>query len=530
LPAPQEAPKGSDAAVDVGTFEEFCADIEITLKGGGRQSFAPSTWNLSQRRLHRDRTGRDITLKGRQQGVSTYELAQDLYTAVKLTGVHVLAITHDDDTARTFHQVWSTMMVGLERAKKLPATETDRVGEIVFAGTGSTLRVTVAGATERTASKKGRGRALERLHCTEVSHWGAAQTTLDAATEGVRPGGQVVLESTAYGASGAFYDQWKRADDPSNPFRRHFLPWWWHREYRVPVPHDFDALPRDRHEEAMRELGLDDEQLAWWRQKVAARPDVEALLQQYPYAAAVAFRASGGNYIDGATCDWLEENARDPIRRVPLRADDGRDLGELLVYEEPVRGEAYVAGGDVAEGLGPNGDASAWDFTHRRTGLTVATWWSDRHEPADMALAGAQIGKLYNLALLAPERNNHGGTVIATLVRVANYPCIYEHEDGKLGWVTSPATRPLLFDEQADAWRRRTLPTSDRRVAAEARTLTRVNGKPQARGKGTAGGARDDAFVAHAIGTQVRLRKPVTGRAGSHDAVRSETADMDTRW
>ena len=448
---------------------------------------------------------------------------------LKIAGVHVLAITHDDDTARTFHQVWSTMMVGLERVGKLPRTETDRVGEVVFAN-GSTLRVTVAGATDRTASKKGRGRALERMHGTEVSHWGAAQTTLDAAREAVRDGGQIVLESTAYGASGAFYDQWQRADASSNAYTRHFLPWWWHREYRALVPVGFDAAPRDQHESAMRDLGLDDEQIAWWRAKVAERPDVDSLLQEYPYSAAVAFRASGGNYLDGATCDWLEAQARDPLRVVELRGKDGRDLGKLCIYDEPAPGEHYLAGGDVAEGLGPDGDASAWDVISRRTGLTVATWWSDRHEPADMALAGAEIGRLYNGALLAPERNKDGATVISTLQRQAQYPFVYDHDDERSGWPTNPATRPPLFDEQADAWRRRTLATPDRRVAAEARTLTRVNGKPQARGKGSKGGARDDAFVARAIATQVRIRKPTTGRAGSRDAVRSETEGMDSRW
>ena len=295
------------------------------------------------------------------------------------------------------------MMVGLERVRKLPRTETDRVGEVVFAN-GSTLRVTVAGATDRTASKKGRGRALERMHGTEVSHWGAAQTTLDAAREAVRDGGQIVLESTAYGASGAFYDQWQRADASSNAYTRHFLPWWWHREYRALVPVGFDAAPRDQHESAMRDLGLDDEQIAWWRAKVAERPDVDSLLAGVPVLGGGGVPRERRELLDGATCDWLEAQARDPLRVVELAARTGATSGSCASTTSPPR-RALPRGRRRGGRPGPDGDASAWDVISRRTGLTVATWWSDRHEPADMALAGAEIGRLYNGALLAP-----GGT------------------------------------------------------------------------------------------------------------------------
>lgn len=503
-------PKGDERALylDTPPFEEWCQYIDIALRGGGVVPFSAANWSTEQRQLNRDRTGRDVILKGRQQTVSTFELARDLWTPLKYPGTHTLIVTQDDETARKFHAVLTLMIRGLERANRLPPVDTDRVGEIVFRATGSSLRVALAGATEHVAQKVGRGGAVFRLHGTEVAFWRAAGTTLGGALEAVPDAGEVVLESTANGAAGEFYQRFTSAavGDESG-YRAHFLPWLIHDEYRRDPGEGFDPDPRDEHERAMRELGADDAQIAWWRAKLAQTGDIERALQEYPYDARVAFRSSGGDYIDAATCDWLATQTRDPIRILEVKTASGPIT--VRIYEEPAQGERYVIGADVAEGIGK--DAHAADCASYSTGLTVATAHSDTIEPYDFGLALNEIGLLFNTALVAPERNKDGATVIAALLR-SGYPNIYQHEDERLGWPTNPATRPPLFDEQAHAWRDRTLPTPDARVAAEARTLTRgPDGKPAARGKGSKGGARDDAFVARAITTQVRQRTNSVG-------------------
>lgn len=527
-PDEKQKPKGDTGAKPLPPFPIFAGSLDILPKEGGRMRFAKSAWNVEQRHLAKHRTRRDITLKGRQQGISTWELAWDLYTPLAKPGTHTLILTHDDDTATAFDEILTEMMVGLERDGLLPPISTNRVGQIVFKETGSTLRIKVAGATERTAKKKGRGRALERLHGTEVAHWGAAGATLASARAAVRDGGVIVLESTANGAAGAFYDEWRRARaGGDNEYATHFLPWWWHEEYRRTPASEFDARPRDEHERAMRKLGVDDGQIAWWRAKLAESGDIEVMLQEYPYSAEVAFRASGGNYIDAATCDWLATHVREPLREYESRGIAVR------VYEEPRDGVAYLIGADCSEGIAH--DAHAGDVVVRSTGRTVATLWGDRTEPGDFAEVLADVGAEYHTAVIAPERNNTGHTVIDRLVNVRRYPKVYVHDDKRHGWLTTPATRPPLFDEQADTWRgkpghpeTRALPSPDARVAAEARTLTRVNGKPQARGKGTKSGARDDAFVARAIATQVRQRIG-TGKVTEHESIEKRvTAQLGT--
>src|SRR3954468_2027391 len=64
------------------SFEHFCSLIQIRPKTGHAFYFRPETWHTEQKQFQRDRTGRDIVLKGRQVGFSTLELARDLYYAL----------------------------------------------------------------------------------------------------------------------------------------------------------------------------------------------------------------------------------------------------------------------------------------------------------------------------------------------------------------------------------------------------------------------------------------------------------------
>jgi hypothetical protein len=63
------------------------------------------------------------------------------------------------------------------------------------------------------------------------------------------------------------------------------------------------------------------------------------------------------------------------------------------------------------------------------------------------------IGRWYNAALLGPEVNNMGHSVVNTLLNVTFYPNLYYHDqynaeagknETKPGWPTNTVTRPIL--------------------------------------------------------------------------------------
>lgn len=506
------------AALTIITFPAFTRLLRIKTKSGGITTFDHAKWHPEQQRFHQARSGRDLILKARQVGMTTLELARDVHYARTHEGTQTLIVSQDADLAEVLFQAAHLMVDGLVDLGLCPKPKYSTRREIVFADNHSAIRVVEAGSTETSASKKGRSGTINRLHATEVAFWGAAHETMTALTAAVPADGEVVIESTANGAQGLFYDLCATALKGRGEYRLHFYPWHLHPTYQREPAEDFDPRPRDDWERRLRDAGCTDAQIAWWRSLVddPARGGIEKVLQEYPVDPTSCFRSPGGAYIPAEACDWIAQFGREPRERVPVFVK-GRHLGELLVYEPARDGENYVAAADVAEGTG--GDGHAVDVSRRRTGETVATFASDSIEAGDLGLALAFIARRYNDALVAPERNNHGAATLRALreeqSEVTPYHHIYYAEDGKLGWVTTPASRPPLFDELrmaiVDAATRKDAScviTPDLGTIAECKTLVRDprDGKPRARGKGTKGGATDDRFVAKAIGWQVRQR------------------------
>jgi hypothetical protein len=118
--------------------------------------------------------------------------------------------------------------------------------------------------------------------------------------------------------------------------------------------------------------------------------------------------------------------------------------------------------------------------------------------PYELALRVADLGKRYEGALVAVERNNHGAAVLAHLT---NLGCgnIFEQE-GKLGWLTSAASRPAMIENMAAILTVEPELFNSPRLLEECRTFVRrADGSAAA-----ADGAHDDCVMAMAIALAVR--------------------------
>lgn len=499
-------------------LEALGAHLDIKTNDGEIVTFSGDRWHDEQRRFHRERTGRDLALKARQIGMSTLELARDVQYARNHTGVQVVVCGHKTENVEGLFKTVHLMVEGLVRRGYAPKPKTQNTREIEFGDNHSVIRVIEAGTTEAAADSRGRSGTIHRLHITEMAFWEQQLSTAVALRNAVPANGEITIESTANGAGDLFYDMVQEAIEGKGPYRLHFYPWFEHAAYRSAVPVGFDRAPRDEDEVALRALGCDDSQIQWWREALAdpLKGGREKVLQEYPRDPQTCFRTAGGQYVAAAACDRMANGKREPIEKVRVLVErtiagvtSTRDLGEMLVYARPVIGRTYIATLDTSEGIGNDAHASA--VLDHHSGEKCATWANDAIEAGDAGLALAFIARYFNDALAVPERNKDGAAAIRAMqnetTSVTPYTNIYIAEDGREGWHTNPATRPVLFDDLRMAIESGAATTPDARTIAETKTIIRdKDGKPRARGKGSAGGARDDTFVAWAIAWQIRTR------------------------
>lgn len=479
-------------------FRSFAGLLDIVNKGGQRQKL---TLNEIQRAYCRARTGRDVALKPRQVGFTTLEQARDIFHFLTRPGARVVATCQsmtDHTPRKVLAKNYDVMFGSLERLGIRLNWKTKTGSEWVLDDRDASLRIIEAGASEAAAEKKGRAGTITRLHLTETAFYEYADATLNALLECVPApefGSEIVSESTPNGAHGTFYRQCKSAIAGTSGFRFHFFPWFSAREYAVPLDEGERVEPRNERERLLVErYGLRPEQLKWYQRKVASRGDAELVAQEYPNDPDTCFLVSGRCFFDLALIAEAIAGAAEPIAV--------EDRGRLRIWQQPQRGSSYVIGADTAEGGG--GDPSAALVYERGTGQHVATMHG-QYIPWDFAGALVALGRRYNGAAIAPERNNHGHAVIQAMQREHRYGRLYVHHDGKPGWLTNEASRAPMLDALDASHRRGTFNTNDTAFLGQMRTFVITDsGKAEA-----AKGEQDDLIMGGAIGWAVLTRPGV---------------------
>lgn len=441
--------------------------------------------NPLQERFNRLRRLRNLILKARQQGFSTYIL-----------GLFLLACLVEDNTTAVIisHEKKATQKL-LARVKfmfqhlPLPVTmQYDSKDEMTFPETNSSLYIGTAGSRSF-----GRGDTITHLHCSEFGFWPNADMLWTGLREAVTPDGQIFIESTANGIGNQLYDMWMESKQEGSEFAPFFFAWYMFPQYRATT----EAIePLSLSEVELIETAklngvvLDRFQLQWRRDKLGIRVGQEpsqkrllAFLQEYPSDDRSCFLQSGR----------------------PVFESKYLKIG-CTMKQLPDNGERYVIGGDCAEGK-VDGDFNAAYVIKVKTGEQVAAihgLWT----PAVFARKLYELGKLYNWAELGPERNNHGHAVILALQNM-NYPNLYLAEDGNYGWLTTGKSKPIMIDQFEEALREGWIKVSDAGLLDECLTF-QYNDRGGAEAQK---GKHDDRVMAAAIAWQ--MRQAPTSRAFS---------------
>jgi len=438
--------------------------------------------NRAQREYSRRCSKRNIVLKARQLGITTYVAARFFMQTITQPGTLSVQVAHDQESAEDIFQIVHRFWENLPKVTRCGALTTSRanVRQIVFPQLDSEYRVATAADVNA-----GRGTTIHNLHCSEVARWPGDGDEVLASLRAAVPGdGEIVLESTPNGAGGIFYEEWQRAEETG--YTRHFFPWWYDESYCLPCD-DLGPLTPEELELVEREE-LSDQQIAWRRVKWAQLRSGLAT-QEYAEDAVSCFRASGECVFEMEAIDRALEAAGEPV--------ETKDNERELIWLPPQPAKEYVIGVDPAGG-GTDGDYSCASVIERKTALQCAELHG-HFPPRELAKRLVQLANRYNGALLVVERNNEGHGVLADL-RWLKYPNIFATRDDQQGWLTNSVTRPDMIETFASMLATAPELYRSRRLLQECRTFVRQ----QDGSTGARAGTHDDCVMATAIALAAR--------------------------
>jgi hypothetical protein len=185
-----------------------------------------------------------------------------------------------------------------------------------------------------------------------------------------------------------------------------------------------------------------------------------------------------------------------------------RQVGPAHIYQEPRVGRRYVAGTDVASGVGL--DYSVTVILDVNSGYVVADLVTNALAPEDFSVASMNMLEVYDNPDWAIE-NNFSDTVL-TVARDENYPKLYRRTVGRgktarreHGWRTDRMSRQNLFDELRQTFNDGHLTIPNKQGLDEFSTIIAAPGeKPQAMG-----GAHDDYVMALGIALMCKKNRGI---------------------
>jgi len=437
-------------------LEEICVDI--TSKG---------------------RLIRLLVLKARREGVSTWVSGKFFWRTSTFANRYAMIVTHEPEATDFIFNMHKRFLKHLPSELR-PEELYNNKKVLEFnndAGTGldSAIRVGTAGKEDF-----GSAQLIHYLHLSELAKYQRhICTNLLLSLLQTVPNiidSSVIMESTAKGVGGEFYDRywdsrykyifyledgipkWREEinekANPDNVYSSIFIPWFVFDEYQMEVPEGFKQTPEE--EELIKLYNLTNERLQWrrWYIENQCSGKVDLFNQEYPATDIDAFISQSDNVFDLRQLMQLVKITIPPKVRYELQLPMGNWIvsseGRLKVWEEPRGGSRYAIGGDVSDGL-HRGDFSSLDVVECASGKQVAHWHG-KVPPEQLGYIAYALGSRYNGAVIAIERNDPGRLTIDRLTAL-NYRNIYVERiidppnkpRKRYGWLTTNKSKPLVI-------------------------------------------------------------------------------------
>lgn len=490
-----------------------------------------------QKRMLMERTGRDITVKGRQTRASSLILARGVRQITTRFGITWLVMTQDDQTTATFRSRINHHLNDLKRAGWEVPIAINNERELVIDGLEN--RVLFASGQQRVAGRAITGHVV---HLSELSHWpnqDMARQLIGSILPAVpgAPHGQFDIESTPNGVDDVFYSYTTDA----KPFNQnslwtvHFYPWWIEPRYKVGTGYDCDIMvsqeeydrltsnfvPAPHEEILMQKHGLTVDQILWrrFRYEELAKSGVP-FEQEYPESIDGCFISMGDSFFrspDGIDhLAWYRSEVAHPVLVKESLPYKGGEVGfygpNLQVWEPPRPGQPYCGWLDCAGGgMSDEADYSALVVMNAMTFRHAATLRL-KASPTEVAPMAAAVMTWYNTGLLGGERDAYGSMALQILHEL-EYPNLWYFVDPREGlpksnkaveaWAhpTQIRNRMLTFFRQ-QVFSHRFI-TNDRQLVMEMAAFTwqKTRGREQLKAAGK--GQKDDMVMAAAGATML---------------------------
>lgn len=297
-----------------------------------RAKNVPFRLNEQQRHLVRNLWYRNIVLKARQLGFSTLmqliALDQVIFNRDFVAAVISESLPSAGKLFKKIEHAYAHLPPLLQQAYPLASRAKETSITIAHDDTDGRPHPSTVSVSVST-----RGGTVNFLHVSELGKIALkypqrAQEIVTGAFPSVPPDGVIVVESTAEGAFGEFYElcepAMKRAQagkaDTQLDWRLHFFPWYECRDYRLPdedVPHV--EVPQTLRQyfsrlEAELRIKLDPNQRAWYAK--TSETLGHKMRQEYPSTPKEAFEQAISGAVYGDEMTRLREQGR--LTVVPL--------------------------------------------------------------------------------------------------------------------------------------------------------------------------------------------------------------------
>jgi hypothetical protein len=400
----------------------------------------------------------NIILKSRQLGISTLVAAYAVWQSVFYKEKNILIIATKLAVAQNFIRKVKTYLKNMPKWLLIPEIIANNK-QAVELSNGSVIKAVP------TSEDAGRSEALSLLIVDEA----AFVRNFDELWMGLYPtlstGGRAIILSTPNGVGGQYHDLYVKADSGENKFNPIKLMW-------------------DVHPERGDE----------WFEKETKNMSQKQIAQEL----LCDFAASGDTFLSNEVLEKLRLFTRSPIEK-------SGPANCVWFWEYPREGNSYTISADVSRG--DSGDFSTFHVINNNN-MSVDCEFKGKIPPDQLASLLYDIGRRYNKAVICPENNAYGYTVLLKLSDLGyknvyfssekeKYKFLYGDEKnyGKAGFVTSKESRDKILANLEESLRNGRIKINSIRFFEEMKTFVWKKNKAQAMK-----GHNDDLIMSLAIG------------------------------
>lgn len=318
---------------DLNFFASQCLKIQTKYA-----TIEPLVFNDSQIHFHnqierhkRERGNvRIVVVKGRQQGISTYTEARFFHRCSYNRGFNSFIASEAKESTNNIFSMVKRYYNNIPEGMPKPRLQSSNAKELIFEDIDSQIRTGTAGN-----KNVGVSTTNHLVHCSETALWTNGSEIIRGLFQTVpnNEKSEIIIESTARGVGGIFYELAMQGLEDNGDWETVFLPWFMHKEYQTHIEEDFRMTEEE--EELQRLYKLTPEQLAWRKWKINGEFKGREWLfkQEYPCNVNEAFSSSGDGLIEPRLIDAARKNemSGENLAPVCMGVDPARSGGDRTI-------------------------------------------------------------------------------------------------------------------------------------------------------------------------------------------------------